>query len=146
MPGGGRSHWPVAVHTVSIGKPSDLTGVKVEPRDVSLKPGETVKLEIEIQRAPGFDKNVTLDMLFQHLSSRFAETLPKGVTIDLKQSKTLLTGQETKGHLTLTAAKDAPPATGQVCCVMANVSINFVMKATYSSSPVLISVVPDAAP
>ena len=85
---------------------------------------------------------MTLDLLFQHLSSKYAVTLPKGVAIDLKQSKTLLTGKETKGHLTLTAAKDAPAIDKQVCSLMANVSINFVMKATYSSPPVLISVSP----
>jgi hypothetical protein len=70
----------------------------------------------------------------------FGNTLPEGVTIDPKNSKTLLTGQETKGHITLTAAGNAPPVDGQQCSVMANISINFVMKATYSSRPLVVTV------
>jgi hypothetical protein len=106
-----------------------------------LKPGESVKVDVELTRAEGFDKNVTLDLLYQHLSSVFANTLPAGVTIDAKNSQTLLTGTNSKGSITLTAAKDAKPVDKQQCCIMANVSINFVMKATYSSRPIAITVV-----
>lgn len=142
MPGGGRSHWPVSMHTVAVGQPADILDVRLSTHDVVLKPGESTKIEVELVRAAGFDKNVTLDMLFQHLSSRFADTLPAGVTIDAKNSQTLLTGTNSKGSLTLTAAKTAAAVERQQCCVMANVSINFVMKATYSSRPVLITVAP----
>jgi len=83
----------------------------------------------------------TLDMLFQHLSSKYAITLPEGVTIDGKNSQTLLTGKNSKGAITLTAAATAPKVRQQQCCIMANVSINFVMKATYSSKPILISII-----
>lgn len=140
MPGGGRNHWPVEMHTVAIGEPSDIRAVNLSTHDVTLKPGESVTINVEIERAAGFDKNVTLDLLFQHLSSKFAVTLPEGVTIDGGKSKTLLTGGETKGSITLVAAGNAPPVMQQQCAVMANVSINFVMKATYSSQPLLISV------
>ncbi|MCA9050439.1 MAG: PPC domain-containing protein [Planctomycetaceae bacterium] len=140
MPGGGRSHWPVDMHTVAIGKPADLLQVKVNTHDVVLKPGGSQTIEVEIIRSAGFDKNVTLDMLFQHLSSKFANTLPEGVTIDGKNSQTLLTGKNSKGSITLTAAANAAAAERVQCCVMANVSINFVMKATYSSEPVYVSV------
>jgi hypothetical protein len=140
MPGGGRNHWPVEMHTVGIGKPADLLGVTLSNYEVALKPGESTRIDVEIERAPGFDKNVTLDLLFQHLSSVFGNTLPEGVTIDAKHSMTLLTGQETKGHITLTAAGNAPPVDGQQCSVMANISINFVMKATYSSRPLAVTV------
>lgn len=141
MPGGGRSHYPVEMHTVAVGQPSDILDVKLSTYDVVLKPGESAKIDIELVRAAGFDKNVTLDVLFQHLSSVFANTLPPGVTIDAKSSQTLLTGSNSKGSITLTAAKDAKPADRQQCCVMANVSINFVMKATYSSRPITVTVV-----
>jgi hypothetical protein len=140
MPGGGRNHWPVEMHTVGIGRTADLLGVTLSSYDVALKPGESVRIDVDIQRAPGFDKNVTLDLLFQHLSSVFGDTLPEGVTIDAKGSKTLLTGQETKGHIALTAAANAPPVERQQCSVMANISINFVMKATYSSRPLVVTV------
>ncbi|REJ71978.1 MAG: hypothetical protein DWQ29_22295 [Planctomycetota bacterium] len=140
MPGGGRNHWPVEMHTVAIGKPADIRSLKLSTNEVTLKPGESVKIEVEIERAEGFDKNVTLDMLYQHLNAVYANTLPQGVTIDGKNSKTLLTGSETKGAITLSAAADAPPVEKQQCCVMANISLNFVMKATTSSGPVFVTV------
>ena len=140
MPGGGRSHYPVSMHTVAVGQPSDIRDVKLSLSEITLKPGESVKVDVELLRADGFDQNVTLDVLYQHLSSIFANTLPAGVTIDAKNSQTLLTGTNSKGSLTLTAAKDATPIDRQQCCVMANVSINFVMKATYSSRPLIITV------
>ncbi|MCP4509220.1 MAG: hypothetical protein GY826_22840, partial [Fuerstiella sp.] len=135
MPGGGRSHWPVAMHTVAVGRPADVIDLKLSTQEVHLKPGESVKVDVEVVRKEGFDKNVTLDMLFQHLSSKYAITLPEGVTIDSKNSQTLLTGKNSKGAITLTAAATAPAVERQQCCIMANVSINFVMKATYSSKP-----------
>jgi hypothetical protein len=141
MPGGGRSHWPVAMHTVAVGKPADILDVKLSTQAVSLKPGDSVKVDVEVVRSEGFDKNVTLDMLFQHLSSKYAITLPEGVTVDTKNSVTLLTGKTSKGAITLTAAATAPAVERQQCCIMANVSINFVMKATYSSQPLFVSVV-----
>jgi hypothetical protein len=142
MPGGGRNHWPVDLHTVAVGQPSDIRDVKLSTHEVTLKPGESVKIDVELIRAEGFDKNVTLDMLYQHLSSVFANTLPPGVTIDAKNSQTLLTGSKTQGSITLTATKDAKPVERHQCCIMANVSINFVMKATYSSRPVMVTVAP----
>ncbi|MEQ9409262.1 MAG: hypothetical protein RIK87_16115, partial [Fuerstiella sp.] len=140
MPGGGRSHWPVSMHTVAVGRPADILNVRLSTYELTLKPGEAARVDVEIVRAEGFDKNVTLDLLFQHLSSKFANTLPEGVTIDAKKSQTLLTGTNSKGSVTLVAAAGAPPVSRHQCCVMANVSINFVMKATYSSRPLLITV------
>lgn len=140
MPGGGRSHFPVAMHTVAIGAPSDILAVKISEENITLKPGETKKIDVEIQRAPGFATNVTLDMLMQHLSSKYANTLPQGVTIDTKASKMLLTGSNSKGSVVLKAAKDAPAVDHQLCCVMANVSVNFVVKVTTCSPPLKITV------
>lgn len=145
MPGGGRAHWPVDMHTVAMGRPSDILSVKLSEYEVALKPGESKKITVDIQRAEGFNTNVTLDLYYQHLSSKFADTLPAGVTIDAKQSKTLLTGKESQGQITLTAAKDAPAVSAQQCSVMANVSLNFVMKASYSSLPLKITVAAPAA-
>jgi len=62
------------------------------------------------------------------------------VTIDDKASQTLLTGEQTKGFLTLKAAADAKPVTQQQVPVMAHVSINFVMKCTYCSEPLLVTI------
>jgi hypothetical protein len=140
LPGGGRGHWQVDMHTVAVAAPSDIRKVKLSTYEVSLKPGQSQKIDIEIERAPDFKANVTLDVLFQHLNSVYGNCLPEGVTMDAKNSKTLLTGGQTQGHITLTAAGNAPPVEKQQLAVMANVSINFVMKATYSAEPLLVTV------
>lgn len=141
QPGGGRGHWPVQMHTVAIGAASDVRSVELSTYEITLKPGESKRIDIKLQRAEGFDKNVTLDVTYNHLSQIFGNSLPPGVTIDSKNSQTLLTGKNSEGHITLTAAADAAVATRQQACVMANVSLNFVMKSTYASAPVWISVV-----
>ena len=140
QPGGGRGHWPVEMHTVSVGAKSDLLGVKLSTTELTLKPGESQKIEVEITRSEGYNKNVTLDVQYRHLSGVYGNSLPEGVTLDAGNSKTLLTGTATKGHITLKAAANAPPVEKQQIAVMANVSINFVMKATYSSAPVAVTV------
>ena len=103
-------------------------------------PGESKKIEVAIDRASGFSANVTLDMLMRHLNSVYANTLPPGVTLNDKDAKSLLSGSATQGYLTLTAAKDAPPADHQQAVLLAHVALNFVMKWTYASRPVTISV------
>lgn len=146
MPGGGRNHFYSDQHVVAIAPQSDVLAVKLNATELSIEPGKTAQIDIEITRAEGFTQNVTLDMVFQHLSQIYANTLPPGVTVDAKASKTLLTAGETKGHIVLKAAPDAAAVERQQCCVMAHVSINFVMKSTAGSKPVWISVVPTAAP
>ena len=140
QPGGGRGHWPVQTHTVAVADYGDLRGITLSTYDITLQPGESQKIEITIDRSPDFTANVTLDMLMRHLASSFANTLPPGVTLNDKQAKSLLTGKTTQGFLTLTAAKDAPPVEKQQGVVLAHVALNFVMKWTYASPPVTITV------
>jgi hypothetical protein len=140
QPGGGRGHWPVQMHTVAIGEPSDIRAVKLSATEIRLQPGQSTKLGVVIERAEGFDKNVTLDVTCNHLNRIYGSSLPPGVALDKQNSKTLLTGTATEGLLTLTAAKDAAPIERQLVPVMANVSLNFVMKATYTSPPLIITI------
>ncbi len=140
QPGGGRGHWPVSMHTVSVGAPSDILNVTLSTTDVVLKPGESKKIDVTIQRAEGFDKNVSLDVLYRHLSGVHGNSLPEGVTIDAGNSKTLLSAKDSKGHITLKAAANAPPVDKQQVPIMANIAINFVMKATYTGPPVFVTV------
>jgi hypothetical protein len=140
MPGGGRYHYPVEMHTVSIGDPLDLKSVKISPTAINLKPGESRKIDIVIERSPGFNQPVTLDVVYQHLGQIFGNSLPAGVTVDEKASQTLLTGNQSKGSITLTAAADAKPVQNQQVAIMAHVSINFVMKFTYCGEPLLVTV------
>ena len=142
QPGGGRGHWPAEMHTVSVGAANDILGVELGEYEVVLKPGESKEIPVTIKRTEGFKANVTLDVTYNHLSSIYGSSLPAGVTLDKPKSKTLLTGETAEGVITLTAAKDAAAVDKQQICVMANVSLNFVMKATYSSKPLLVTIAP----
>ncbi len=140
MPGGGRSHYPADMHTLSIGDPLDLQSVTISPASITLQPGQSKRIDVTIQRRPGFKGNVTLDTVYQHLSQIHGGSMPPGVRIDDRASQTLLTGEQTKGHITLTAAADAKPVEKQQVPIMAHVSINFVMKWTCCGQPLLISI------
>mgnify|MGYP007032502402 FL=1 len=61
---------------------------------------------------------------------------------DGNKSQILLTGDRAKGKITLVAEETAAAVERQLFCVMANVSLNFVMKATYASDPIFITVAP----
>jgi hypothetical protein len=140
MPGGGRYHYPADMHTLSIGDPVDLKGVKISPASITLKPGESKKIDVTIERGPGFKGNVTLDTVFQHLETIYGSSMPPGVSIEAKESQTLLSGEQSKGHITLKAAPDAKPVDKQLVPVMAHVSINFVMKWTFCGEPLFITI------
>ena len=140
MPGGGRGHYPVDLHTVSVAKPMDVRGITVSSTAVVLKPGDSQRLDITVERAPDYKGNITLDMMLQHLETPYGNPLPKGVKVDGARSKTLLTAGESLGHITLTAAADAPPVERQLVPVTVHATINFVMKHTFASAPVLITV------
>jgi hypothetical protein len=142
FPGGGRGHFPVDTHVVSVAGPLDLTSVTLGETEIVLKPGETKTIPVTIARANGFNQNVTLDVIYRHLGTIFGDSLPAGVTMDENASQTLLTGNQSQGSIVLKAAADAKPVERQQISVMANVSINFVMKMTYSGPAVYVSVRP----
>lgn len=139
QPGGGRGHWPVEVHTLSIIEPVDVLAVKLSENEITLKPGESKKIEVTIERAEGFDKNVSLDMRFFHLSE-FCNTFPPGVKFDEGKSSKLITGKNLKGHVVVTADATAAEVERQLIPVTANVSLNFVMKTSFCAEPLWISV------
>lgn len=57
-----------------------------------------------------------------------------------KESKILLTGTEAKGHVVLEADSKAKPAKPQQVAIMANISLNFVMKRTYCAEPLWVTI------
>ncbi len=140
FPGGGRGKFDVGTQVVAVTEPSDILAVEVSTREVKLKPGEEVKIEVTVKRRPDYDKAVSLDVLMQHLGTVFGNPLPPGVTVVEGKSKTLL-GTGSKGHIVLKAAADAKPVEGVPVSVLCNVSINFVVKVSYSSPPISLSVV-----
>lgn len=139
-PGGGRNFFEVSTHTVNVGQPADLLAIEVSETDLHLKPGESKTLSVTLKRAENMKHNVLIDMQFTHLERVFASSLPEGVTMNRSAGKTLLTGTDSVGEIVLTVDPMAPAVEKQLCCVMANISINFVMKATYSSPPMFITI------
>jgi hypothetical protein len=139
LPGGGRGRFDVNLQTVAVTAPSDICKVEVSTTNITMKPGEEVKIEVTVQRRGDYDKGVFLDILLQHLGSVFGNPLPPGVTIVPGKSKTLL-GGSSKGYITLKAAANAEPLENVPISVIANVSVNFVVKVHYSSAPILISI------
>jgi hypothetical protein len=139
-PGGGRARFDVVMQTVAVTEPSDILLVEVSSREIKLKPGEEVKIEVTIKRRPDYTQAISLDVPLQHLGQVFGTPLPPGVTVVEGKSKTLL-GTTSKGHIVLKAAVDAKPIDDVPISVLCNVSINFVVKVSYSSGPIVVSVV-----
>lgn len=142
MGGGGRWHAPVSQHAVGVCGPLDLSAVKISANAVTLKPGESKRLDVTIARADKFKGNVTLALVYQHLGQIFGDALPTGVTIDDKASFLLLTGETVKGHIVLKADAKAKPVKEQVVPVMAHLALNFALKSTFCAEPLRITVVP----
>jgi hypothetical protein len=139
FPGGGRGLFDVKMQTVAVTEPSDILDVHVSATEVVLNPGQEVRVDVTIRRKPGHDKGVSLDVMLRHLGRVFGNTLPPGVTLVEGKSKTLL-GGGSKGHIVLRAAPTAAPVEKVPVAVLANVSINFVVKVHYASAPILVSV------
>lgn len=139
FPGGGRGRFDVAMMTVAVTEPSDLKAINVAPAELKLKPGDEVKLEVTVERRPGFDKPVQLDLIFRHLNTQYGNPLPPGVTIVEGKSKTLL-GTASTGHVVLKVDPKAAPIDRVPIAVLGHTSINFVVKMVYSSRPVLLTI------
>jgi hypothetical protein len=139
LPGGGRGRFDAGMQAVAVTTPSDIAAVKVSTTRIVLKPGEEVKIDVEVLRGPGYDKAVTLDVPLRHLGSVFGNPLPPGVTLVDGKSKTLL-GTGSAGHVVLKAAADAAECEDVPVCVQAFVAINFVVKIGYASEVIWVSV------
>lgn len=139
LPGGGRGRFDAGLTAVAVTGPSDLIEVRVKSARVTLKPGEEVKIEVEVVRGPKYAKEVTLDVLLRHLGSVYGNPLPPGVTMVDGKSKTLL-GTGSVGHIVLRAAPDAAECTDVPVCVQGFVAINFVVKIGYASEVISLSV------
>jgi hypothetical protein len=139
FPGGGRGVFDVRLQSVAVTQPSDILKVNIQPSVLTLKPGSEARIDVTIQRRPDYDKSVSIDILMQHLGSVFGNPLPPGVTIDEGKSKTLL-GTGNQGHIILKAAPNAAPIENVPISVLAHVSINFVVKVSYSSPAIQLTV------
>jgi hypothetical protein len=139
LPGGGRGRFPATMPAVAVTEASDILDVTVKPTRVVLKPGEEVKLDVQVKRRADYDKPLTLDVILRHLGQKYADPLPPGVTMVEAKSKTLL-GNGSVGHIVLKAAADAAACEDVPVAVQAFVPVNFVVKIGYASEPILVTV------
>ena len=139
LPGGGRGIIDVRMAVAAIGSVPDIVKVRVEPEEIVLEPGHEVQLKVIIQRRSDFDKGVSLDVFLRHLGTVFANSLPPGVTVTEGKSKTLI-GAGNEGVIVLKAAANAKPIERVPISVVANVSVNFMVKMSYSSPVIWLSV------
>ncbi len=141
MPGGGRGQMEVVTAAVAVSEPNDIE-VSTSAQQITLMPGGTAKIEVTIKRRADYTKPVTLDLKINHLGGIFTNPLPPGITCD--DGVTIPEGQN-KGTITLKAAADARPIQNYPLAVMANVSVNFVMKVWYVAPLVTLTVAPPPA-
>ena len=87
MPGGGRGMLGVITQGVAVTEANDILEVSIDKPVISLKPGETVKIEVTVKRRPDYTKPITLDVRVQHLGQVFSNPLPPGVILDEGASK-----------------------------------------------------------
>ena len=138
-PGGGRAVFNSGMMAVAVTGPSDIVAIKVKQTRITLKPGEEVKIDVEVVRGPQYTKDVNLDVILRHLGSIFGNPLPPGVTMVEGKSKTLL-GSGSTGHITLKADANAADCTDVPVCVQGYVAINFVVKIGYASEVIWVTV------
>ena len=138
-PGGGRARFDVRMQSIAVTEPTDIIDVHVKQETLVLKPGEEVKIDFEILRRKDYDKAVSADVILRHLGTIFGNPLPSGVTMVEGKSKTLL-GSGNSGHIVLKVDATAAPIEEVPISVLAHVSINFVVKVSYSSKPILLSI------
>lgn len=138
-PGGGRARFDASMIAVAVTSASDLAEVKVKQTRITLKPGEEVKIDVEVMRSAQYDKAVTLDVLLRHLGGVHGNPLPPGVTVVDGKSKTLL-GTGSVGHITLKADANAAECEDVPVCVQGFVAINFVVKVGYASEVIWVTV------
>jgi hypothetical protein len=140
LPGGGRGLMEVQTQGVAVTETNDLE-ISLNMAQVTLKPGGEAKVEVTLKRRPDYDKPVTLDLRVNHLGGVFTNPLPPGVTCD---DGVTIAEKQNKGTITIRAAADAKPIANWPLAVMANVSVNFVMKVWYAA-PLSLTIEPAPA-
>jgi hypothetical protein len=140
QPGGGRGQDKVETQGVGVTEPNDIE-VSVAKPDVTLTPGGEAKIEVTIKRRADYTKQVTLDLRVNHLGGVFTDPLPPGVTLE---DGVTIPENQNKGTITIKASGDAKPIKNWPLAVMANVSLNFVMK-TWYVAPLSLTVTPPPA-
>jgi hypothetical protein len=132
----GKFLTPVSSVVAAVTEAADII-VEAEPKKVTLRPGESVTIDINVKRN-GYTGPVELNVISWNLTQEFSK-LPKGVVFDDKQSKTSLGENETKGRVTYRVQPDAPALDNYLMTVIGQIVYNRVFM-TRSAAPFRLSV------
>lgn len=130
---------PIRTQLLAVTKPLDITRVTASPESLTLKPGETAEIKVNIERSPAYKDQVLLDMAFSFFSTKYGEQLPPGVTMDAS-SQTKLTGNTLEGKIVLKAASNALPVKSLPVAVLARVPITYSIMTNYASNPIRLTI------
>jgi hypothetical protein len=144
FPANRRLHWQHGMHTVAVGKPLEVKSIKLSTTKVTLKPGESKRIDITIERTPEFIESrtpaVRFDLIFQYrLNWVFGNALPPGVSMDALQSQATIKPGSTTGFIIIKADPNAQPIENHLISVMANTSRGL-PEQIYSAPPVFLTV------
>ncbi|MCH7988374.1 MAG: hypothetical protein IID46_04390 [Planctomycetes bacterium] len=145
-PANKRLHWQHSAHTVAVGKPTEIRSIKLSTTNVTLKPGESKRIDITIERTAKFTESrtpaVRFDLIFQYrLNWTFGTALPPGVSMEVLKSQATIKKDMTTGFIIIKAAPDAPPIQSHLISVMANTSRGLAEQ-IYSAPPVFLTITP----
>ena len=131
---------PVETHCVGVADNLDLKHVRNSETVLALKPGETRTVQVSFERSPNFKEPVTLTAVHSQHVWVFGRCLPQSVTVDERESKLRIVGDDVLGTIVLKVAADAKPCAPRLVPLMANVAINFPLKMMYCGKPVRVGV------
>lgn len=132
-------------HSISVGPSQNVKSVKISTSRVALKPGETARVDVEIERVPQYTGLVRLEAYVHYFEVAHASSLPPGVSLDLERSHSILSPGETRGHLIFQADAHAHPAPPRLVPVMAQVAMSLCIRFNYCQ-PLWLSVEPAGNP
>jgi hypothetical protein len=131
-------------HSVSVGPPQNIRSVTLSTTDLRLKPGESRRVEVTVERVPEYTGIIRLESYVHYFEETHATSLPPGVVLDLEKSKGILSGTENRGWLVFRAEEDARPTVKQLVPVMAQVAMSLSIRFNYCQ-PLWIAVEPAPA-
>ncbi len=144
FPANKRLHWAHGLHTVAVGRPKEIRSIKLSATNVTLKPGESKRIDVTIERTKEFTESrtpaVRFDLIFQYrLNWTFGNALPQGVSMDALNSRATIKPGTTTGFIIIKADPNAQPTQRRLISVMANTSRGL-PEQIYSAPPVFLTI------
>ena len=144
FPANRRLHWQHGMHTVAVGRPKEIRSIKLSTTNVTLKPGESKRIDITIERTQEFIESrtptVRFDLIFQYrLNWTFGNALPPGISMEVLNSRATIKPGTTTGFIIIKADPTAQPIQRRLISVMANTSRG-APEQIYSAPPVYLTI------